>query len=247
MHAAGESTRSIADALGVKPDTARRYLKAHPCRNCAGPIVGDAKLCHICATRNGNPLRWSREEVLAAVRKWVRLEGRAPTSSDWRPVRFGGSQRWETEFPDWPPTSVGGIMFGGWSQLLEAAGVDVNKPSWEPDEILAALRAYAEEFGKSPAKQELEWPPTGYPSSRTVRRHFGSFTAGLRAAGLESREKRWSREKIVEAMREFERETDRWPRSSDWTVACEDWPSTGTVYNRFGSWQAALDMAMDGS
>jgi deoxycytidylate deaminase len=247
MHAAGESTRSIADALGVKPDTARRYLKAHPCRNCAGPVVGDAKLCHICATRNGNPLRWGREEVLAAVRKWVQLEGRAPTSLDWRPVRFGGSERWEAEFPDWPPTSVGGIMFGGWNQLLEAAGVDVNKPSWEPEEILAALRAYAEEFGKPPAKQELEWPPAGYPSSRTVRRHFGSFTAGLREAGLGSREKRWSTEGIIEAMREFERETGWWPRSSDWAVACEDWPSSGTVYNRFGSWQVALDIAMDES
>jgi hypothetical protein len=243
MHAAGVSVSSIADALGVKPSTARRYLNAHPCRNCAGPVVGKAKLCHVCATRKGNPPRWSREEVVAAVRRWARLEGRNPTLSDWRPVRFGGSERWEAEFPDWPPSSMGRILFGGWNRMLEAAGVEVNHPSWEPEEILAALRAYAEEFGKSPAKQELEWPPAGYPSSRTVRRHFGSFTAGLRAAGLESREKRWSTERIVEAMREFERETDRWPRSSDWALACEDWPSSGTVYNRFGSWQAALDIA----
>ena len=101
-------------------------------------------------------------------------------------------------------------------------------------------------FGKPPAKQELEWPPAGYPSSRTVRRHFGSFTAGLRAAGLEPREKRWGEEAILKAMREFETETGRWPRSTDWDLACEDWPSTGTVNNRFGSWRAALDMAMNG-
>lgn len=106
------------------------------------------------------------------------------------------------------------------------------------------MRAYAAEFGETPAKQELEWPPTGYPSSRTVRRHFGSFTAGLKAAGLQPREKRWSEEAIIEAMREFERETDFWPRSSDWTVACEDWPSASTVYLRFGIWQVALDKAM---
>lgn len=48
-------------------------------------------------------------------------------------------------------------------------------------------------------------------------------------------------------MREFERETDRWPRVSDWAIACEDWPSHATVYNRFGSWQAALDVAMEES
>ncbi len=248
MHAAGESNRAIAEALGVRPDTVGRYLKAHPCRNCAGPVVGDAKLCHVCATRRGNPPRWSKEEVVGAVRKWVRLEGRAPTTLDWRPVRFGGAERWEADFPAWPPASVGHLMFGGWNRLLEAAGVGVNHPSWKPEEILAALRAYAEHFGKPPAKQELEWPPTGYPSSRTVRRHFGSFTAGLRAAGLEPRgAKRWSKDQIIEAMREFERETDFWPRATDWTVACEDWPAAGTVYNRFGGWQAALKAAKEGT
>jgi Homing endonuclease associated repeat len=246
MHAAGESNRSIAEALGVKPATVGRYLTARPCPSCAGPVVGTAKLCHICATRRGNPLRWSKEEVIEAVHKWVRLENRAPTLLDWRPVRFGGSERWEAEFPAWPPASVGAIMFGGWNRLLEAAEVGVNHPSWKPEEILTALRAYVEQFGKPPAKHELEWPPTGYPSSRTVRRHFGSFTAGLRAAGLKPRgSKRWSTTQIVEAMREFERETDYWPRSTDWKVACEDWPAAATVYKRFGSWKAALDMAMD--
>jgi hypothetical protein len=104
--------------------------------------------------------------------------------------------------------------------------------------------AYAQEFGRSPAKQELEWPPAGYPSSRTVRRHFGSFTAGLRAAGLEPRgRQRWDAGAIATAMREFRREVGRWPRASDWQVACEDWPSASTVHNRFGSWKAALGAA----
>jgi hypothetical protein len=55
MHAAGESNRAIADTLGVRPETVSRYLKAHLCRECAGPVVGEAKLCHVCAARNGNP------------------------------------------------------------------------------------------------------------------------------------------------------------------------------------------------
>ncbi|HEX5762617.1 MAG TPA: hypothetical protein VFY04_05805 [Solirubrobacterales bacterium] len=247
MYAAGETRRVIADVLGVKPATVGRYLKAHPCRSCGGPVVGDGKLCHVCATRHGNPMRWSKEEVVAAIQKWIRLEGQAPRSSDWRPTRFGGAERWEAEFGDWPPMSVARLLFGGWSRLLEAADVAVIKPSWTPEAILAALRTYAQEFGQTPAKQELEWPPTGFPSSRTVRRHFGSFTAGLRAAGLEPRQKRWDEEEIIEAMREYERETDLWPRSSDWATACEDWPSAGTVYNRFGTWQAALDIAMNDS
>ncbi|HYP55661.1 MAG TPA: helix-turn-helix domain-containing protein [Solirubrobacterales bacterium] len=246
MHSAGETNRAIAEVLGVRPETVSRYLRAHPCRACASPVVGDKKLCHTCSTRRGNPMRWSREEVIAAVQRWIRMEGRAPTSRDWRPRRFGGAERWEEEFGEWPPSSVARLLFGGWGRMLEAAGTTPNKPTWTPDEILVALRSYAKEFGRPPAKQELEWPPAGYPSSRTVRRHFGSFTAGLRAAGLESRKREWTRERIVEAMREFELETDRWPRSSDWLVACEDWPSASTVHNRFGSWQAGLDAAMRG-
>ena len=249
MSAAGESTRAIADTIGVTPWTASRYLRAHPCRACGDPVVSKAKLCQACSTREGNPKRWSEQELVAAVRRWVRLEGRVPTQADWRPVRLGGAKRWEAEFPEWPPASASRIVFGSWNQMLEAAGVEVNHPSWTPDEILAALRAYAGEFGKSPAKQELEWPPTGYPSSRTVRRHFGSFTAGLKAAGLEPRgkQRRWSEEAILEAMRAFQRETDCWPKSEDWKVACEDWPSNGTVYNHFGTWQAALKRAADGA
>lgn len=246
MRAAGQSIRAIADALGVQPQTAGRYLKAHPCQQCAAPVVGESKLCGRCATRKGNPMRWSAEEVLAAVRRWTRLEGQAPRNIDWRAVRLGGAERWEAEFPDWPPSSVGKLLFGGWNKLLEAAGVEVIHPSWTPEQILAALRAYAQEHGRPPAKQELEWPPTGYPSARTVRRHFGSFTAGLQAAGLRSRYRRWSDGEIIDAMREFERETDFWPRSADWVIACEDWPATATVYKRFGSWQSALEMAVSG-
>jgi len=246
MHAAGESNRAIASELGVKPETVSRYLRAHPCGACADPVVGKAKLCNACSARRGNPMRWSQDEVVAAVRKWVRLEGRAPTTLDWRPVRLGGARRWDDEFPDWPPTSVARLLFGGWNRLLKTAGIDVNKPSWTPEEILSALRAYAATSGRPPSKKDLELPPTGFPSAPTVRRHFGSFAAGIRAAGLEPRGKRWSKEEVIEAMREFERETDRWPRSSDWAAASEDWPAASTVYSRFGSWQAAQDMAMDG-
>lgn len=242
----GLSVHAIADAIEVRPATVRRYLRAHPCRSCGDPVVGDALLCHRCSTRRANPQRWSREEVVAAVHDWIRLEGQAPTTADWRPLRYGGAPRWEEEFGVWPPASVGRIVFGGWGVMLEAAGVGANKPSWEPDAILAALRAYREEFGRAPAKQELEWPPPGYPSSRTVRRHFGSFTEGLRVAGLQPRgPRRWEPEAIVAAMREFRREVDRWPRPSDWQTACEDWPTALTVKNRLGSWEAALARAAE--
>lgn len=79
MHAAGESKRAIADQLGVTPYTVSRYLRAHRCRTCANPVIGKAKRCHACSTRQANPMRWSREEVTAAVggdpRRPARLRG----------------------------------------------------------------------------------------------------------------------------------------------------------------------------
>lgn len=181
-----------------------------------------------------------------AVRKWVRLEGWAPMQRDWRPVRFGGAKRWEAEFPDWPPSSAGKVVFGGWNQILEAAGIQAKPPRWASEEILAALRAYALEFGRPPGWDDLRRPPTGYPSERAVRYHFGSLAAGLRAAGLEARRKqRWSQEAIIEVMREFRRETGRWPKSTDWMVAGGDRPTTGTVARHFGSWREGISRAVN--
>jgi hypothetical protein len=37
----------------------------------------------------------------------MRLEKWPPMEKDWRPVRFGGAERWEAEFPDWPPWVAG--------------------------------------------------------------------------------------------------------------------------------------------
>jgi hypothetical protein len=43
----------------------------------------------------------------------------------------------------------------------------------------------ARELGRAPTKEECEDSPDGYPSASTIKRRFGSFTAGIRAAGLE--------------------------------------------------------------
>ena len=127
--------------------------------------------------------------------------------------------------------------------MLHAADVVPNHPSWTDAEILAALRRYRDEFARAPAKQDLDWPPQGYPSARTVRRHFGSFTAGIRAAGLEPAQRRFSRARLIELIREFNAEHGRPPRSTDWAQASERWPSAATVQNRFGTWAAALEAA----
>jgi hypothetical protein len=51
----------------------------------------------------------------------------------------------------------------------------------------------AHALGRAPLKEECDESPDGYPSASTLRRRFGSFPAGIRAAGLESIGRRGNR------------------------------------------------------
>ena len=82
LRADGLLWAEIGELLGVGADTARRYMHAHPC-DCGEPILArHARLCRRCSSRDKT--RWGRvftePEILAAIRLWAKLEGRAPRS-----------------------------------------------------------------------------------------------------------------------------------------------------------------------
>jgi hypothetical protein len=185
MSAAGASVSEIMEEIGVGRVAVYRYFKAHPCSNCAGPVLSDVALCHRCATRRGNPKRWSARELLDAVAAWEELEGRPPTVFDWRSATEGPPNRWQREFPRWPPSSAGEIVFGSWTDLMVAAGYPPHNAPWDRRQVIDALQRMARELGRAPTKEECEDSADGYPSAATVKRRFGSFSAGIRAAGLE--------------------------------------------------------------
>lgn len=133
---------------------------------------------------------------------------------------------------------------GGWGALLVEAGYPAYNPPWDREEAIEALRAYSETFGCAPGKEDLDSQGDSlYPSAATVRRLFGSFSVGLRAAGFEPRRRPWPREAAVEAARRYRHATGRWPRSRDWTRASEQWPCSGHVTRLFGSWPAFVAAA----
>jgi hypothetical protein len=185
MAAAGVSVREIAGELDVGIATAYRYLKAHPCVDCAGPVVGEGKRCLRCATRRSNPKRWSAQDLLDAIFAWEQLEGRPPANMDWRPSTDGQHNRWEREFPRWPPASAARIVFGSWTEMMAIAGYPPYNPPWNPKQVIEAIQRMAGELGRAPLKEECDASPDGYPSASTIKRRFGSFSAGIRAAGLE--------------------------------------------------------------
>ena len=66
---------------------------------------------------------------------------------------------------------------------------------WTRGRIVAALRAWTDEHGRSPAQIDWRVSSPEHPCFSQVRDRFGSWNAGLAAAGLERR--RWTRERAA--------------------------------------------------
>ena len=243
MAAAGLAVGEIAERLGVSAFAAGRYLNAHGCERCGEPVVGDGRTCRRCATRSANPVRWTRGELIEAVREWAELEGRPPTQLDWSPPAEGESpNRWRREFPRWPPASAARIVFGSTNAMLEAAGFAPYNHRWTRGEIIAAIRAFHDSHGRPPRKVEWE---SASPSASIVLRTFGSFSAGIRAAGFRPHgdAHRWGTDRMLASMHAFRAEHGRFPRGADWPRSGPGHPAAATVYKRFGTWDAAIRAA----
>jgi DNA-binding Xre family transcriptional regulator len=72
--------------------------------------------------------KWTPERVIDAVREWYVRFGEAPAADDWRPWAARAKNpdadvsRWVDG--DWPSYSAAVRAFGGWHELLDAAGVE---------------------------------------------------------------------------------------------------------------------------
>ena len=244
LRASGVRWAEIGELLGVSTDTARRYANAHTCV-CGDPILArDAELCRRCSSRNRT--RWGRvftdQEIVAAIRAWARLEGRAPAIVDWRPHDRGGHPRWERDCPRFPPCSHVVRRFGSWNAALQAAGFDRPRPdAWSEHEIVEALRAWARTHGFAPSSSDWETSP----DRNIISSRFGGWNAALAAAGLEPRFVRrdWTDEQLLAGLRRFARDHGRPPRSADRVGSLGHYPSPALIVTRFGSWSTALRAA----
>lgn len=154
--------------------------------------------------------RFTRDEIIASIKRWQKQYGEPPRVIDWDPslARRSGkawcAERFEAG--DWPTIAIVKRQFGSMSKALFAAGA---RPRRGPTrarshvlsdaEILAAIRDWTRIYGEPPAT--ADWAPArarshaqlwrveryyagNWPSTKTVIRRFGTFTAAIEQAGL---------------------------------------------------------------
>jgi len=244
MSAEGLDLREIADLLELHPRTVREYLRSGSCRGCGTALATTlAGRCPDCARRETHAPSTTSQQVLAAVKEWSEETGRPPTTDDWRAGPLDGPpNRWEREWPRWPSAGQALVHFASWEELLRAVGFKPHRrPCWSDQEILAALRRFAEREGRPPTEGDWKTNGTDHPGRVTARNHFGSWRAALEAAGLSSERDHWDRELILEAIRRFARRHGHPPSSEEWRFkGPERNPTAAVVRRHFGSFTAAL-------
>jgi hypothetical protein len=241
LHAGRLSVAAIARELQLDSRTIRRYLAASLC-GCGQNCVVKGMICQACAQRLAvRRAEWTATEFKDALIEWGRLEGTPPSESDWQSGRAARG-RWKREYPTWPAAHVARRLFGSWNAAVQAAGFDAKPTSFSEQEIIAALRADAKRRGRPPYVKEWSRRPPHLPGHGAVIAHFGSWTNGLRAAGLRSHQEknRWTREATILAARQDAAQRGRPPRQAQWPRSTDTHPSAAIAARLFGSWNTML-------
>lgn len=116
--------------------------------------------------------------------------------------------------------------------------------TWTPAKIIAAVQRDAERLGRAPSSYSWLSSAPDHPAIGTVKRHFGSWSGLMAAAGLvgvrESR-KKWTRESAEHALLVFKFKNGRLPTSHEWNVAANrDHPTRAQVNRLYGTWGAFI-------
>jgi hypothetical protein len=137
--------------------------------------------------------RWTDETIAYAFELWHRRHLCSPTVDEWR--RAGH---------DHPSVTTVRQVFGSWNAAVEAAGFRPRRPGearraapvtaarseptaavrWSRETTVAALRVWAESWGRSPSLEQWRRASPAHPSAATVRRLFGSWNAAVEEAGF---------------------------------------------------------------
>ena len=176
--------------------------------------------------------RWTRQAVIGVI-KQAKRDGR---DLHWSAVTKKKDELARAAFAALQPR-----LFGRWDRALHAAGLDADDVSryraWDRNEIVFELKArWRDSDALNSGAVQREDPALHAASLR----HFGSYEAALRAAGLDPskvrRRRNWNKESVVKALRMLKRK--RVPLT-DSALRREDPALHGAAVRLFGSFTAA--------
>ena len=123
---------------------------------------------------------------------------------------------------------------------------------WTEWRIIAAFQRWEAKHGEPPRARDWARGVPEYPAKSTVEKVFGSWNAGLVAAGFPPRRaqapgrwKAWDKEMVAEAFLDFLLREGRWPTSTDCgvtrrsertpghAVGLPDWRTVARIFGSF--------------
>jgi hypothetical protein len=155
--------------------------------------------------------------------------GRVPTKDEFKSNSLFGYKTYRNRF-------------NGWNDVLEKCNLDVNQEKEclkSDNELIKEIRQVVKDLGKAPSEKEIK-ENTNWGHSLYANR-FGSWNKALEAAGLEVNKKSWSKEELIDNIKTIKNKLERVPVRKD--LYNFDGPSPQPYYNKFGSWNSALEAA----
>lgn len=128
---------------------------------------------------------------------------------------------------------------GSWGAAVQAAGYDYDEIKIRP---LTAAEVKAE-IQKLAASGKKVLAAGQGRLAEGARRHFGSWKSALQAAGLPDTHFKWTPERVIDIIR---RRQNRGQPVNPMAILRADPNLYAAGRRRFGSWDAALDAALDG-
>lgn len=134
-----------------------------------------------CSHCGGVLAAWNRKSIIKAIQEWARAhDGVPPRAKDWF-----------VSTPEHSAHTTPLRLFGSWNAAIKAAGFAANRsggqPQWDRGQVTAAIFRWHFEHGELPRGDEWNSAQDGFPSRSVVIRLFGSWNAGIVAAGYEPR------------------------------------------------------------
>lgn len=109
--------------------------------------------------------------------------------------------------------------------------------------IIENIQQFYTEHGRIPRYKDFIDSKGKYPNPFKIVKEFGSWNRAIQQAGFLNTQKAWTKEEIIQAVKNFYSQEGRLPRNRDFIASNGKYPSPPKVVREFGSWNQAIKEA----